>query len=315
MNGGEDATDACLQRDGAARGCPHGIPASAERIRRHVMHCPGPGSLCQELRRELEDNYGNTIPCLVLYYAGLDGTTRGMRCPCDCGRAGTRAVQNAPVTDRLPQRERQASEPSAAECLPARLVKRALDVALSAVGLLFGGPLALAAALLVRMESKGPLFYAQERCGRHDGRFRLWKVRTMVPRAEARTGPVWAGPGDPRCTRIGAVLRRTGIDELPQLWNVLKGDMSLVGPRPERPHFVRHFRRVLPDYAARHRVKPGLTGLAQVNGWRGHTCVRKRLEYDLRYVRNWSLGLDLKLIALTAFHLISGSDGSARPPE
>jgi lipopolysaccharide/colanic/teichoic acid biosynthesis glycosyltransferase len=204
--------------------------------------------------------------------------------------------------------------PSPAESRSARLTKRLLDVALSAVGLLFGGPLALAAALLVRMESRGPLFYAQERCGRDGKRFRLWKLRTMVPKAEAGTGPVWSGPEDPRCTRIGAVLRRTGIDELPQLWNVLKGEMSLVGPRPERPHFVRHFQQVLPDYAARHRLRPGLTGLAQVNGWRGRTCVRKRLEHDLRYVANWNLGLDLKLIALTAFHLISGSNGSATPP-
>ena len=130
-----------------------------------------------------------------------------------------------------------------------------------------------------------------------DGRpFMIWKLRSMRMNAEASTGPVWAVEDDPRRTRLGSFIRRWSIDELPQLWNVLRGDMSLVGPRPERPTFVAEFRKHLPQYMVRHRVKSGITGWAQVHGWRGNTSIRKRLEFDLYYIENWSLGLDFKIL-------------------
>jgi len=127
----------------------------------------------------------------------------------------------------------------------------------------------------------------------------MLKFRTMPLDAEARTGPVWAGPDDPRRTRLGVFLRRWSLDELPQLWNVLRGEMSLVGPRPERPVFVEEFRRKIPGYMLRHKVKAGITGWAQVNGWRGSTSLEKRIECDLHYIEQWSLALDLKILWLT----------------
>jgi lipopolysaccharide/colanic/teichoic acid biosynthesis glycosyltransferase len=127
----------------------------------------------------------------------------------------------------------------------------------------------------------------------------MWKFRTMVDKAEDDTGPVWADRDDPRCTRFGAFLRRTSLDELPQLWNVLRGEMSLVGPRPERPEFIAQFRQQLPGYMLRHKTKGGITGLAQVSGLRGRTSVERRLELDIEYLEHWSLTLDLKILALT----------------
>ena len=133
-----------------------------------------------------------------------------------------------------------------------------------------------------------------------DGKsFWVWKLRSMYLGAEKETGPVWAEENDPRVTPIGRFLRRFSVDELPQLWNVLVGDMSLVGPRPERPFFVEQFKHRIPQYMLRHKVKAGLTGWAQVNGWRGNTSIEKRIEYDLYYIENWSVGLDLKIIWLT----------------
>jgi lipopolysaccharide/colanic/teichoic acid biosynthesis glycosyltransferase len=141
--------------------------------------------------------------------------------------------------------------------------------------------------------------YAQERMGL-DGRvFRIFKFRTMVPDAERDTGAVWSSSGDPRRTRLGAFLRRTGLDELPQLWNVLRGDMSLVGPRPERPALIEEFRREVPGYMLRHKVRAGLTGWAQIHGWRGNTSLHERLEHDIDYIQNWSLGLDLRILLVT----------------
>jgi len=133
-----------------------------------------------------------------------------------------------------------------------------------------------------------------------DGKtFRIFKFRTMVDEAEKETGPVWASPEDPRRTRLGIWLRRFNLDELPQLWNVLRGDMSIVGPRPERPLFVAQFKDKIPQYMLRHKVKAGITGWAQVNGWRGNTSIEKRIEYDLYYIENWSVRLDLKIMWLT----------------
>ena len=154
-------------------------------------------------------------------------------------------------------------------------------------------------ALLIRATSAGPVFYRQERMGLDGKSFIIYKFRSMFHEAERETGPVWASQDDPRCTPVGRLLRRTNFDELPQLWNVLRGDMSLVGPRPERPFFVSQFKQRIPQYMLRHKVRAGLTGWAQVNGWRGNTSIEKRIEYDLYYIENWSVSLDLKIMWLT----------------
>jgi Undecaprenyl-phosphate glucose phosphotransferase len=177
--------------------------------------------------------------------------------------------------------------------------KRGLDVALSGTALvLLGIPMAVI-AVLVRWTSSGPIFYSQERMGLDGRAFTVYKFRSMYQDAEAASGPIWARDDDPRTTPMGRWLRRLDLDELPQLWNVLKGDMSLVGPRPERPFFVEQFKHRIPQYMLRHKVKAGLTGWAQVNGWRGNTSLEKRIEYDLYYIENWSMTLDIKIIWLT----------------
>lgn len=178
-------------------------------------------------------------------------------------------------------------------------VKRAIDVAVSAAALLvLAAPLGILAAL-VRLTSNGPIFYRQERMGLDGKPFTIVKLRSMTHDAERETGPVWATADDPRVTPLGRFLRRANLDELPQLWNVLRGDMSIVGPRPERPHFVEQFKHRIPQYMLRHKVKAGLTGWAQVNGWRGNTPLEKRIEYDLYYIENWSVRLDFKIMWLT----------------
>lgn len=178
-------------------------------------------------------------------------------------------------------------------------IKRAIDVVLSATALLvLALPCAVIAAL-VRLTSPGPVFYRQERMGLDGRAFTVYKFRSMHQNAEEVTGPVWARNNDPRTTPLGRWLRRLDLDELPQLWNVLAGDMSLVGPRPERPFFVEQFKHRIPQYMLRHKVKAGITGWAQVNGWRGNTSLEKRIEYDLYYIENWSVGLDFKILWLT----------------
>jgi Undecaprenyl-phosphate glucose phosphotransferase len=178
-------------------------------------------------------------------------------------------------------------------------LKRTIDLAISGSALVvLTIPLGIV-ALLVRMTSPGPIFYRQERMGLDGKPFIIFKFRSMFQGAERDTGPVWAVADDPRTTPLGRVLRRFSLDELPQLWNVLKGDMSIVGPRPERPLFVRQFKERFPQYMLRHKVKAGMTGWAQVNGWRGNTSIEKRIEYDLYYIENWSLRLDLKIMWLT----------------
>ena len=179
------------------------------------------------------------------------------------------------------------------------IVKRAIDVAISWVALLILAiPLAIV-ALLVKATSRGPVFYRQERMGLDGKPFTIVKFRSMSDDAEKDTGPIWAQHNDPRVTPFGRFLRRSNFDELPQLWNVLRGDMSIVGPRPERPHFVEQFKHRIPQYMLRHKVKAGLTGWAQVHGWRGNTPLEKRIEYDLYYIENWSVRLDLKIMWLT----------------
>ncbi|MFP3896641.1 MAG: undecaprenyl-phosphate glucose phosphotransferase [Anaerolineales bacterium] len=177
--------------------------------------------------------------------------------------------------------------------------KRGLDLVVSVGGLVFLSPIMLLIALLIKLDSKGPVFYAQERVGLDGKPFYMIKFRSMREDAEEETGPVWARADDPRCTRLGRFLRRTSLDELPQLINVLRGEMSLVGPRPERPIFVEQFRQVLPRYMERHNEKAGLTGWAQVNGLRGDTSIVERTKYDLYYIENWSLLFDLKIIVRT----------------
>jgi len=179
------------------------------------------------------------------------------------------------------------------------IVKRVIDIAISAVALtVLAIPLALI-ALLVRISSRGPALFRQERMGLDGRGFSIVKFRSMVDDAERQSGPVWARENDHRVTPLGKFLRRSNLDELPQLWNVLRGDMSIVGPRPERPHFVEQFKHRIPQYMLRHKVKAGMTGWAQVNGWRGNTALDKRIEYDLYYIENWSVRLDLKIIWLT----------------
>jgi Undecaprenyl-phosphate glucose phosphotransferase len=179
------------------------------------------------------------------------------------------------------------------------IAKRALDVVVSALGLVVISPLLLTIAVLVKLTSKGPVLFAQERMGLDGRTFLMLKFRSMRLDAEARSGAVWASRSDDRRTRIGALLRNTSLDELPQLGNVLMGQMSLVGPRPERPVFVQEFRRQIPDYMLRHRVKSGITGWAQIHGWRGDTSLVERTACDIYYVRNWSFQLDLKILTMT----------------
>ena len=179
------------------------------------------------------------------------------------------------------------------------LVKRAIDIGISAAALIvLALPLTIVAAL-VRFTSRGAVFYRQERMGLDGRPFMIYKFRSMHDDAEAATGPIFAREHDPRRTPLGKLLRESNIDELPQLWNVLMGEMSLVGPRPERPLFVAQFKDKIPQYMLRHKVKAGITGWAQVNGWRGNTSIEKRIEYDLYYIENWSVRLDLKIMWLT----------------
>ena len=165
--------------------------------------------------------------------------------------------------------------------------------------LLVALPFMAAIVVAIRAISGPPVLFRQERMGLDGQRFQMLKFRTMQPNAEAKTGPRWATPDDPRRTQIGAFLRRTSLDELPQLINVLRGEMSLVGPRPERPSFVDEFRRRVPGYMLRHKMKAGITGWAQINGWRGNTSIEKRIEYDLDYIARWSLRFDLMILLKT----------------
>ncbi len=179
------------------------------------------------------------------------------------------------------------------------LTKRVMDIALTLAAMAVLLPFLPILALLVWWEDRGPIFYRQERMGLDGKSFMMLKFRSMRVNAESTTGPVWAIRDDPRRTVIGSFLRCWSFDELPQLWNVLRGEMSIVGPRPERPTFVHEFKHKIPDYMLRHRVKSGITGWAQVHGWRGNTSIRKRIQYDLYYIQNWTLMLDFKILWMT----------------
>jgi len=181
----------------------------------------------------------------------------------------------------------------------ASAIKRSLDIGAAAGLILLFAPLFPLIALAIRLTSPGPIFYRQERMGLDGRSFQLIKFRSMVANAEQETGPVWTEESDPRVTTVGRFIRKFSLDELPQFFNVLRGDMSMVGPRPERPYFVQEFRERIPRYMLRHRVRAGLTGWAQVNGWRGNTSLERRIQYDLYYIENWSLTLDFKILWLT----------------
>ena len=182
-------------------------------------------------------------------------------------------------------------------------IKRLIDICCASAALaVLGLPMAAIAAI-IRLTSPGPALYRQERMGLDGRSFTTLKFRSMFEDAERNTGPVWTRKDDPRCTPVGRVLRRFSLDELPQLWNVLRGEMSLVGPRPERPYFVEQFKDRVPEYMLRHKVKAGLTGWAQVNDLRGNTSIEQRIEYDLYYIENWSVALDFKIMWLTVLRL------------
>lgn len=185
----------------------------------------------------------------------------------------------------------------------AAVAKRGIDIVVSAAVLLVTLPIMAVVALAIRFTSPGPVVFAQERIGLLGRSFMVYKFRSMIDDAEARTGPVVAQPGDDRCTPVGRVLRRLSLDELPQLYNVLRGDMSLVGPRPMRPFLVDRYSEQLPRYVERHQVRPGITGWAEVNDLRGAADIAERALYDLYYVENWSVALDLKIIVLTALRI------------
>ena len=181
------------------------------------------------------------------------------------------------------------------------VLKRLMDIGGSIFAIILFSPVMLLAAILVKLTSPGPLIYKQERVGLHNRTFLMYKFRSMEVQPKEEEKKAWTVKNDPRVTGIGKFMRRTSIDELPQLFNILKGDMSLVGPRPERPFFVEKFREEIPRYMVKHQVRPGLTGWAQVNGYRGDTSIRKRIDYDLYYIENWTLGLDVKILIMTIF--------------
>lgn len=182
-----------------------------------------------------------------------------------------------------------------------KFIKRAFDIIGALVGIILTSPIMLVCAILVKATSKGPVIFKQERVGLHNKVFRMYKFRTMEVQKVTDEAQGWTTKNDPRVTKVGRVLRKTSIDELPQLINILVGEMSLVGPRPERPQFVAQFKEEIPRYMIKHQVRPGLTGWAQVNGFRGDTSIRKRIEYDLFYIENWSVSLDARIMFLTVF--------------
>lgn len=182
-----------------------------------------------------------------------------------------------------------------------QFLKRSIDIFGALAALIVFSPVMLLTTLLIKLTSPGPLIFSQERIGRHNKTFKMYKFRSMEVQLTNAESNSWTTRGDPRVTGIGKFIRQTSIDELPQLINILKGDMSLVGPRPERPYFVEKFKEEIPRYMIKHQVRPGMTGWAQVNGYRGNTSIKRRIDYDLYYIENWTVGFDFKILFLTIF--------------
>lgn len=179
--------------------------------------------------------------------------------------------------------------------------KRVIDIIGSSLAIIIFSPVMLITAIFIKATSKGPLIYSQERVGLHNRTFHMYKFRSMEIQPSNEEKSAWTVKNDPRVTTIGKIIRCTSIDELPQMFNILVGDMSLVGPRPERPFFVEKFKEEIPRYMVKHQIRPGLTGWAQINGYRGNTSIKKRIEYDLYYIENWTMGFDFKILFLTIF--------------
>lgn len=182
-----------------------------------------------------------------------------------------------------------------------KIIKRIIDIIGAIVAIILFSPVMIVVALLVKFTSPGPIIFSQVRIGLHNKEFKMYKFRSMCVQNEKTEKKGWTTSDDPRVTKIGKFIRKTSIDELPQFFNVLKGDMSLVGPRPERPYFVDKFKEEIPKYMIKHQVRPGITGWAQVNGFRGDTSIKLRIEHDIYYIENWTLGLDIKILFLTFF--------------
>lgn len=181
------------------------------------------------------------------------------------------------------------------------VIKRLVDIVGSLVAIVLFSPIMIVSAILIKLTSPGPIIFSQERVGLHNKTFKMYKFRTMRVQDEKEEKKAWTVKDDPRVTGIGRILRRTSMDEVPQFFNILKGDMSLIGPRPERPFFVEKYKEEIPRYMVKHQVRPGLTGWAQVNGYRGDSSIRKRIDHDIYYIENWSIGFDIKIIFLTFF--------------
>ena len=182
-----------------------------------------------------------------------------------------------------------------------RFLKRSMDIFMGVLALILFSPIMLVAIIGIKLTSKGPIIYKQNRIGLHNKEFEMYKFRSMMVQTDGGDAKKWTTSDDPRVTKFGKFMRKTSIDELPQILNVLKGDMSLVGPRPERPFYVDKFKEEIPRYMVKHQIRPGMTGWAQVNGYRGDTSIEKRIECDLYYIENWSLFFDIKIMFRTIF--------------
>ena len=180
-------------------------------------------------------------------------------------------------------------------------IKRAMDIILGTIALILFSPVMLICVIAIKLTSPGPIIFCQERVGLHNRPFKMYKFRSMTVQTDEEEKTQWTTKGDARVTKFGGLMRKTSLDELPQIINVLKGDMSLIGPRPERPLFVEKFKEEIPRYMVKHQVRPGMTGWAQVNGYRGDTEIKPRIEHDLYYIENWSVGLDIKILFMTVF--------------
>ena len=180
-------------------------------------------------------------------------------------------------------------------------IKRTVDFVGALAAIVLFSPVMIGAAIAIKVSSKGPVIFKQERIGLHNKPFQMYKFRSMVQQTDEEEKKGWTVKNDPRVTKVGAFLRKTSLDELPQLFNILKGDMSLVGPRPERPQFVEQYKEEIPRYMIKHQVRPGMTGWAQVKGYRGDSSIRKRIECDIYYIENWTLGMDIKILFMTVF--------------